>query len=271
MDPNQDPKQATHSPLMASSLTTVSGTPPPYFRLNSLPSIPAFLTSLFFPLHINFSSSLIPFPLSKPYKTLIHLTLLCSAYTSFFTLYPPPHLHSPFSGSQDTLISLSMTRLTLLQNSLSSPLRSLIPSFPLPMILKLIIAHSSTHHGTTYGTHNPSTNFVQSRKLLLHGPPQTAHLDNIPITNRPHSSHSLLSPTWSLFSTLMPVLPYRGNNCFSLLFMPIPPKSQKILFSPVSSLLGSLQKLWNHHKYAKLPPFHLLLQIHLISIFLPSW
>ena len=40
---------------------------------------------------------------------------------------------------------------------------------------------------------------------------------------------------------------------------------------PVSSLLGSLQQLWNHHEYAKFPPFHLLLQIHLILIFLPSW
>ena len=109
------------------SPTTVSGTLSPYFRLNSLPSIPAFLSSLSFS-----SSSLIPFPLSKPCRTLIHLTL----YT-----YPPPHLHSLFSGSQDTLISLSMTQLTLLQNSLSFSLQSLIPFFPLPMMLKLIIAH----------------------------------------------------------------------------------------------------------------------------------
>ena len=141
MDPNEDPKQATHSPSMASSPTTVSGTLPPYFRLNYLPSIPAFLASFFFPCHLNSSSSLIPFPLSKPCRTLIHLTLLCSAYTSFLTLCPPPHLHPPFSGSQGTLISLSLTRLTLLQNSLCSLLQSLIPAFLLPMTLKLIIIH----------------------------------------------------------------------------------------------------------------------------------
>jgi len=64
MDPNQEPEHATHFPSMASSPTTASGTLPPYFRLNYLPSIPASLIFLSFPLHINSSS--FPFPRLPP-------------------------------------------------------------------------------------------------------------------------------------------------------------------------------------------------------------
>ena len=110
MDPNQEPEQATHFPSMASSPTTASGTLPPYFRLNYLPSIPASLIFLSFPLHINSSFFPIPSPPSKRCRTLIHLTLLCSAYSSSFMLCPRPHLHAPFSGSQGTSISPTTTQ-----------------------------------------------------------------------------------------------------------------------------------------------------------------
>jgi len=95
MDPNQDPEQAMHSLAMAAS-----GTLPPYFRLNYLPSISAFLISLSF---FHLSDSVSSLRLSKPCRTPIQLTLLFSAYTFFFTLCTPPHLHSPFSGSQSTI------------------------------------------------------------------------------------------------------------------------------------------------------------------------
>ena len=49
MDPNQETEQVTHCPSMASSPTTTSGTLPPYFRLNYLPSIPTSLIFLSFP------------------------------------------------------------------------------------------------------------------------------------------------------------------------------------------------------------------------------
>ena len=75
---------------MASSSTTVWGTLPPYFRLNYLPSIPASLIFLSFPLHINSSSFPIPSPLSKPRRRPIHLTLLCSAYSSSYALLSSP-------------------------------------------------------------------------------------------------------------------------------------------------------------------------------------
>ena len=110
MDPNQEPEHATHFPSMASSPTTASGSLPLYSRLNYLPSIPVSLIFLSFPLHINSSSFLIPSPPSKRCRTLIHLTLLCCAYSSSFTLCPRLHLQAPFSGSQGTSISLITTQ-----------------------------------------------------------------------------------------------------------------------------------------------------------------
>jgi len=110
MDPNQEPEQATHFPSMASSPTTASGTLSPYFRLNYSPSIPASFIFVSFSLHINSSSFPTPSSPSKRCRTLIHLTLLCSAYSSTFTLCPRPHLHGPFSGSQGTSISLTTTQ-----------------------------------------------------------------------------------------------------------------------------------------------------------------
>ena len=111
-----------------------------------------------------------------------------------------------FSGSQGTLISLNMTRLTLPQNSLCSSLQSLNPVFPLPMTLKLTIVHWSTHHGTTYLTHNLSPNFVQSRKLQLHGPLQTTHLDTKKQSYPDYESATLVSlaPIFYLVSTFHP-------------------------------------------------------------------
>ena len=80
-DSNQEPEEATHFPSMASSPTTASENLPPYFRVNYLPSIPASLIFLSFLLHIYSSSFSIPSPPSKRCRTLIHLTLLCSAYS----------------------------------------------------------------------------------------------------------------------------------------------------------------------------------------------
>jgi len=99
MDPNQEPEKATYFQSMASSPTTASGTLPPYFRLNYLLSIPAYKFLLL-------SDS---FPPSKRCRTLTHLTLLCSAYSSSFTLCSRLHLHAPFSGSQGTSIPLTTT------------------------------------------------------------------------------------------------------------------------------------------------------------------
>jgi len=69
----------------------------------------ASLIFLSFPLHINSSSFPIPSPPFKRCRSLIHLTLLCSAYSSSFTLCPP-QLNAPFSGSQGTSFSMTMTQ-----------------------------------------------------------------------------------------------------------------------------------------------------------------
>jgi len=56
----------------------------------------------------------------------------------------------------------------------------------------------------------------------------------ISIENRPQPAHPLLSPTRTLLSTLMSVLPCRRNNFRSFLFMPISPNPQKILLQSSS-------------------------------------
>jgi len=171
MDPNQETEQVTHSPLMASSPTTASGTLPPYFRLNYLPSILASLIFLFFPLHLNFPFFPIPSPSSKRYRTLIYLTLLCSAYSSSFTLCPRPHPHAPFSGSQGTSISLTdlAAKQSLLFTKITDP--SLSPAYNLKTYYRSFITlwHNAWHT-------LPLTKLRSIKKPQFHDPLQTVHL-----------------------------------------------------------------------------------------------
>ena len=84
-------------------------------------------------------------------------------------------------------------------------------------------------------TPTPSSSNRTSRHEEIH--------NYMSIENRPHPAHPLLSPSGTLLSTLMSVLPCRRNNFPSFRFMPISPKPQKILLCPVSPLFGSLQQL----------------------------
>jgi len=195
---------------------------------------------------------------------------------SHLSLLPPPH---EFLLLSDSLSSLQAMQDPHSHNSIvnlcSSP-KSLTPPSLLSTTFKIIIVPSSPSHGTTPDKRNFSPNSVQLKKQELYGllfKPYISPWRNnyISIEIRSHPAHPLLSPTRTLLSTLMSVLPCRRNNCPSFLFMPISPKPPKILLCPVSLLFGSPQQLWNHYKHTKLPAVHILLQIHLIPIPLSSW
>jgi len=98
------------------------------------------------------------------------------------------------------------------------------------------------------------------------------------IENRPHPAHPLLSPTRTLLSALMSVLPCKLNNCPSFLFMPISSKPQKILLCPVSPLFLfphtfslPLFSYSMHHSHFRLLALDLSLSLSLtvcVSVFL---
>jgi len=132
---------------MASSPTTASGTLPPYFRLNCLPSIPASLIFLSFPPPHKFlllSDSLSSFqamqdihsPNPIVQRILILFHSLSSSSSSCAFLWIPGHINLldydavDFAAKQ----SLLFTKIT-------------DPFFPPPRILKLIIVPSSPPHG----------------------------------------------------------------------------------------------------------------------------
>jgi len=141
MNANQELEQVMHFPSMASSPATASGTLPTYFRHTC---------HLFLPL-----SSFLLSDSSSPFKrcrTLIHLTLLCSAYSTSFTLCPCPHHHASFSGSQGTSISQTMTHVdfaakqSLLFTKITDP--SLSPAYDLRTYYRCFVAspwHNTWH------------------------------------------------------------------------------------------------------------------------------